>query len=146
MQYLFSNWWSLNCFSKLSDCFILIRKSNYTSVLYWRDPFRPVFFQKTCAQRIMRSTGWEDKHRATHHCEVRILTQWPFGNLAVIFKLWFSNIPYKIMDTLGHSLWNCCLVNGTKARQWKVNIGCQVMICCRQASRHYLSQCWFRSM
>ena len=87
------------------------------------------------------------KNRTTwnqcHHF-ILSLTHWPRGDMAVILKVLFSN-----------SLWRTAWV-GTcfeTAHKWLLlkltndkSTLTQVMAWCRQATSHYLNQCWPRSM
>ena len=57
------------------------------------------------------------------------------------------NFQYNIRDWwLRHLSQNCTEMNGTGSYWWWINICLEVMARCHQATSHYLSQCWSRSM
>ena len=58
---------------------------------------------------------------------------------------WVILKPILIYRWLMYLLWNCSQINITGPYWWHINIG-SVMAWCRQATSHYLSQCWPRSM
>ena len=73
------------------------------------------------------------------------LTHWPLGDGADILKVYFSNSSYRIVAR-AHQHFEIVLrwmpENLTLAKSTLV----QVMAWCHQATSHYLSQCWPRSM
>ena len=71
------------------------------------------------------------------------LTHWPLGDLDAILKLQFSISFYWLVSS--HRLkimpWDECYGNSQM-----MSTLVQVMAWCRQATSHYLSQCWPSSM
>ena len=90
---------------------------------------------------------WSNVDTDIHHlllADHNELTHWPLGDLDVIFK----NLIFNLILLIGilRSLYD-------NALQWmRQNITddkstlVQVMAWCRQATSHYLSQCWLRSL
>ena len=69
-----------------------------------------------------------------------LLIHWPLGKVVVISKYTFQT--HKLVR---HSLWNC-LRWMSKNLTDEESILVQVMTWCPQATCHYLSQCWSRSV
>ena len=70
------------------------------------------------------------------HCKLK-LTHWPLGDIEYLQICIFKHLWY-----LEQFLWNCpqMIVTGDKSTL------VQLMAWCHQATSHYLSQCWLRSM
>ena len=67
------------------------------------------------------------------------LTHWPLGDLNVIFKLISVIVGWGISCEIAFRWMSLDLTDGKSTL-------IQVMAWCRQATSHYLSQCWPRSM
>ena len=70
------------------------------------------------------------------------LTHWPLRDVEVILQMYCSNSIYALMSW-ALILWNWFLMSTTELHSSKL---VQVMACCHQATSHYLSQCWPRSL
>ena len=72
-------------------------------------------------------------------CRGSTLNYWGQYQLIVPWKVWqwFWNTIFK----RGHSLWNHSEVKATEPTNQELTM-VQVMTCCRQATSHYLNQCW----
>ena len=101
------------------------------------------------------------------HCKslVLYLIRWPLGDVAVILKGCFSNSLYRILALTLTVRLLLCECHRASLNKWEVSIGSdnalkwmpwdltddksalvQVMAWCREATSHYLRQCWPRSM
>ena len=82
---------------------------------------------------------WVKIHMQLQHSSAH----WPVREVVVILK---CNIRTQVIDWVHEqSLWNCSDENATNHVENK-SILVQVIAWCRQATSHYLSQCWPRSM
>ena len=89
------------------------------------------------------SIWWRHHDLIPNHIKTQQLTHCPLGDAEIISKLYFSNSFYELISWVIHeNFFRWLLWNPIDDKSILV----QVMAWRRQATSHYLSQCWPRSM
>ena len=94
--------------------------------------------------QLVRRTNWVGFDERTTLSVEPCLTHWPLGDLDAILKLQFSILFCWLVSSdllMIMHLYGC---HGTSTDDKSTLV--QVMAWCRQATSHYLSQCWPSSM
>ena len=81
-----------------------------------------------------------------HASSMKYLYHQLIGPWEIWMKFHICNFQMDFSDWwLRHSFWNCPNMNVTGLHWWSVNIDSGMAWCC-QATSHYLSQCWPKSL
>ena len=103
--------------------------------------------------RFLVSVWLSSFHRFADESQIRFvaygtpqawLTHWPLGDMVIISKVWFSNSLYNTVAWL--QVVKLSLGKMPQKLTSEKSTLVQVMVWCHQATSHYLSQHWPRSM